>query len=98
MAWERIHKTINGNGGVSIRTGYATETVTLLNWSGGANNGVKAYTSPINIPIKGDIAVLVQFQLSSNGNPSALSAAFAGPLLQPPCIIGAAQAPGPAGI
>ena len=74
MAWERIHKTINGNGGVSIRTGYATETVTLLNWSGGANNGVKAYTSPINIPIKGDIAVLVQFQLSSNGNPLALSA------------------------
>ena len=73
MGWTRIHRTVNGNGGVEVSTGYSTETVALLNWSGGANNGVLAYTSPIDIPIKGDIAVLVQFQLISNGNAQALS-------------------------
>jgi hypothetical protein len=68
MAWERIHRTVGGNGQVTVNTGYLTETVQLLDWSGGANNGVLAYTSPINIPIKGDITVLVKLSSALAGD------------------------------
>ena len=62
MAWTRIHKTHNAaTGGTSVVTGYTTETVQLLNWAAGANNGISAYTSHINIPVKGDITVLIKF-------------------------------------
>jgi hypothetical protein len=64
MGWNRIHKTVNANGGVSINTGHSKEEVKLLDWSGGANNGVKVRTSSIDIPIKGDILVLMEFSTS----------------------------------
>ena len=69
MSWTRIHRTENANGGVSVRTGHSTETISLLNWAtsgGNPNDGIPVRTSPIDIPIKGDILVLMQFNVSSS--------------------------------
>ncbi len=64
MGWTRIHRTVGSNGQITVRTGHSTETVPLLNWStggGNPNNGIPVRTSPIDIPIKGDILVLLEF-------------------------------------
>jgi hypothetical protein len=67
MGWTRIHRTENANGGVSVRTGHSTETISLLDWNGGANNGIPVRTSSIDIPIKGDFLVLMQFSSTMPG-------------------------------
>ena len=54
MAWDRIHKTIGGNGQVTMTTGYLSEQITL-------GNNADASTSQIDYPIKSDITVLAKF-------------------------------------
>ena len=54
MAWDRFHKSVNGNGGVSATTGYLSETITL-------GNDADANTSQLTIPTKSDATILVMF-------------------------------------
>ena len=54
MAWDRIHRSIGGNGQVTMTTGYLSETITL-------GNDADASTSPLDYPIKSDITVLAKF-------------------------------------
>jgi hypothetical protein len=54
MAWDRIHRSVNGNGGVSMTPGYYSETITL-------GNDADASTSVIDTPIKSDTTILVKF-------------------------------------
>tara|TARA_R110002020_G_scaffold6557_1_gene27825 strand:+ start:996 stop:1469 length:474 start_codon:yes stop_codon:yes gene_type:complete len=59
MAWTRLHRTVGGNGQITTNTGYSTEHFDWANGAGGSNNRIE--TSPIDIPIKGDILVMVLF-------------------------------------
>ena len=54
MAWDRIHRSVNGNGGVSMTPGYYSETITL-------GNDADASTSILDTPIKSDTTILVKF-------------------------------------
>jgi len=54
MAWDRFHKSINSNGGVTATTGYLSETITL-------GNDADASTSQLTIPTKSDATILVSF-------------------------------------
>lgn len=54
MAWDRFHKSINSNGGVTATTGYLSETITL-------GNNADASTSQLTIPTKSDATILVSF-------------------------------------
>ena len=54
MAWDRIHRTVNGNGGVSMTPGYLSETITL-------GNNADSSTSVLDYPIKSDITILAKF-------------------------------------
>jgi len=54
MAWERIHKTINANGGVSIETGYLKQRIVL-------GNNADSSTSYLPVPTKSDATILAKF-------------------------------------
>jgi len=54
MAWDRIHRSVNSDGGVSMTPGYYSETITL-------GNDADASTSPLDYPIKSDTTILVKF-------------------------------------
>jgi hypothetical protein len=54
MAWDRIHRTVNGNGGVSMTPGYLSETITL-------GNNADSSTSVLDYPVKSDITILAKF-------------------------------------
>ena len=54
MAWERIHRTINANGGVSVTTGYLSETITL-------GDDADSSTSHLPIATKSDATILAIF-------------------------------------
>jgi|TARA_R110002012_G_scaffold165367_1_gene327634 hypothetical protein len=54
MAWDKIHKTVNSDGGVTMTTGYLSETITL-------GNDADASTSVLDYPVKSDITMLVKF-------------------------------------
>ena len=54
MAWDRIHRSVNGNGGVSMTTGYLSERITL-------GDDADASTSALDYPVKSDITVLAKF-------------------------------------
>ena len=54
MAWERIHRTINANGGVSVTTGYLSETITL-------GDDADSSTSHLPIATKSDATILAVF-------------------------------------
>jgi len=54
MAWDRFHKSVNSDGGVSATTGYLSETITL-------GNDADASTSQLTIPTKSDATILVMF-------------------------------------
>ena len=58
MAWDRIHKTIGGNGQVTMTPGYLSETITLAD---GSSSMVAASTSAIDYPIKSDYTLLIDF-------------------------------------
>ena len=66
MAWTRIHRTVGANGQVTVNTGYSTEDFNWATGVGGNDNTI--YTSPIDIPIKGDILVTVDFKLTPSGD------------------------------
>ena len=51
MAWDRFHKTIDGNGKVECTTGYMSETVTLT-------NAGTVRTSILPGPYKSDMTIL----------------------------------------
>jgi len=59
MAWTNIHRTVGGNGQVTVNTGYWEETISQLDWSDAANNGKAAYTSKIPISSNNVFTVLV---------------------------------------
>mgnify|MGYP003632512725 CR=1 FL=1 len=61
MAWTRIHRTVSSTGQVTVKTGYSSETINLLDWSDAANDGKAAYTSAIDVPISDDMTVLMDF-------------------------------------
>ena len=54
MAWDKIHKSVNSDGGVTMTPGYLSETITL-------GNDADASTSHLPYPIKSDVTVLVKF-------------------------------------
>ena len=54
MAWDRFHKSVNSDGGVSATTGYLSETITL-------GDDADASTSQLTIPTKSDATILVMF-------------------------------------
>jgi hypothetical protein len=54
MAWDRIHRSVNSDGGVSMTPGYYSETITL-------GNDADASTSVLDTPIKSDTTILVKF-------------------------------------
>ena len=54
MAWDRFHKTIGGNGQVTMTTGYLSETIAL-------GDDADASTSHIPYPVKSDATMLVVF-------------------------------------
>ena len=54
MAWDRIHRTVGGNGQVTMTPGYLSETVTL-------GNNADVSTSYIDYPIKSDYTILAIF-------------------------------------
>ena len=54
MAWDRFHKTIGGNGQVTMTTGYLSETIALA-------NDADVSTSHIPYPVKSDATMLVVF-------------------------------------
>ena len=58
MAWERIHRTINANGGVSVTTGYLSETITL-------GDDADSSTSHLPIATKSDATILAVFDAAS---------------------------------
>ena len=71
MAWSNIHRTVGGNGQVTVETGYWEETINLLDWStggGNPNQGLAAYTSSIPISTKDDFTVLMTFSDDLTGN------------------------------
>tara|TARA_R100000655_G_scaffold56427_1_gene94576 strand:+ start:5886 stop:6359 length:474 start_codon:yes stop_codon:yes gene_type:complete len=60
MAWDRFHKSVDGDTGkITTKTGYSTE---VFDWSNGATGDNTITTSPIDIPIKGDILVMLKFK------------------------------------
>ena len=61
MAWSRIHRTVGGNGQITVGTGYSTEHFNWVTGVGIAINRIE--TSHIDIPIKGDILVMVSFKV-----------------------------------
>ena len=67
MAWDRIHKTVNANGGVSMTPGYLSETIAL-------GDTADSSTSPLDYPTKSDYTVLVIFTVISSGNAATLGA------------------------
>ena len=52
MAWDRIHRTVGGNGQVTMTPGYLSETITL-------GNDADASTSHLDYPTKSDATILV---------------------------------------
>ena len=54
MAWDKIHRSVNSDGGVSMTPGYYSETITL-------GNDADASTSVLDTPIKSDTTILVKF-------------------------------------
>ena len=68
MSWTRIHRTVSSTGQVTVKTGYSSETINLLDWSDAANNGKAAYTSPIDFPISDDVTVLMDFSADIPGD------------------------------
>ena len=54
MAWERIHRTVNSDGGVSVTTGYLSETITL-------GDDADSSTSHLTISTKSDATMLADF-------------------------------------
>jgi hypothetical protein len=68
MAWKNIHRTIGGNGQITVETGYYEETINLLNWSDAANNGKSAYTSPIPVSADKYMTVLMYFSDDVTGD------------------------------
>ena len=54
MAWDKIHKSVNSDCGVTMTPGYLSETITL-------GNDADASTSHLPYPIKSDVTVLVKF-------------------------------------
>ena len=54
MAWYKIHRSVNSDGGVSMTPGYYSETITL-------GNDADASTSVLDTPIKSDTTILVKF-------------------------------------
>jgi hypothetical protein len=55
MAWDRFHKTVGGNGQVTMTTGYLSETITL------GDATTDASTSHIPYPVKSDATILAVF-------------------------------------
>ena len=43
MAWDNMNRVVGSNGQVTMTPGHLQETITLLDWSDAANNGVSAY-------------------------------------------------------
>lgn len=66
MAWTRIHKKVHSNGRMVVSTGYSTEKFTWADGTGGSDNTLR--TSHIDIPIKGDILVTVNFKSTPSGD------------------------------
>ena len=54
MAWDRIHKSVDSNGAVTMTPGYLSETITL-------GNNADASTSHFPYPVKSDVTMLVRF-------------------------------------
>ena len=54
MAWDKIHRSVNSDGGVSMTPGYYSETIQL-------RNDADSSTSILDNPIKSDITMLVKF-------------------------------------
>jgi hypothetical protein len=54
MAWDSIHRTVDGNGQVTMTPGYLSETITL-------GNDADASTSHLPYPTKSDATMLVVF-------------------------------------
>ena len=54
MAWDKIHRSVDSNGKITMTPGYLTETITL-------GNDADASTSPIDYPLKSDATMLVVF-------------------------------------
>ena len=54
MAWDRIHRSVGGNGQVTMTPGYLSEQITL-------GNDADATTSVLDYPIKSDITILAKF-------------------------------------
>ena len=61
MGWKRFHKSIEpSTGRITTKTGYSTEAFDWTDGSGATPNTIT--TSPIDIPIKGDILVMLKFK------------------------------------
>jgi len=54
MAWDRMHRTVNSDGRVTMTPGYLSETITL-------GNNADATTSHLSYPTKSDATILVMF-------------------------------------
>ena len=54
MAWDKMHRSVNGNGAVTMTPGYYSETITL-------GDDADASTSALDVPIKSDYTVFATF-------------------------------------
>jgi hypothetical protein len=54
MVWDRIHRSVDGNGAVTMTPGYLSERVTL-------GDDADASSSHLDYPIKSDVTILAVF-------------------------------------
>tara|TARA_R110002167_G_scaffold344795_1_gene554395 strand:- start:160 stop:642 length:483 start_codon:yes stop_codon:yes gene_type:complete len=67
MAWDNMNRVVGSNGQVTMTPGHLQETITLLDWSDAANNGVSAYTSKLST-YTSDYTVLLDFSHDIDGD------------------------------